>query len=51
MNDFLSMGGYGAFVWPAYLISAVTLAGLAGLIVARARRARRRLRLLEKRDE
>jgi heme exporter protein CcmD len=51
MDDFLSMGGYGAFVWPAYLISAVTIALLTAFIVARARRARRRLGRLEKRDD
>jgi heme exporter protein D len=51
MNDFLSMGGYGAYVWPAYVISAVTLAALTMFIVVRARRARRRLSELEKRDD
>lgn len=41
MSNFLAMGGYAAFVWPAYAVSA---AGLGGLIVwtlvsyARARR-------------
>ena len=51
MDDFLSMGGYGAYVWPAYLISGVTLGALVALVIARARRARRRLDDLEKRDE
>jgi heme exporter protein D len=50
MADMLSMGGYGAFVWPAYAISAVTLAGLTFGVLARARRARRRLADLEKRN-
>lgn len=50
MKDFLAMGGYGAFVWPAYVITAVTLAALALLILRRARTARRRLSELEKRD-
>ncbi len=49
MESFLSMGGYGAYVWPAYLISAATLAALSLLLVIRARRARRRLADLEKR--
>jgi heme exporter protein D len=31
MDSFLAMGGYAAFVWPAY---GVTLAILAGLLVA-----------------
>lgn len=28
LNEFLSMGGYGAYIWPAYLIAAVILVGL-----------------------
>jgi len=50
MADFFSMGGYAAFVWPAYAVSAITLVCLAVFIGARARRARRRLAELEKRD-
>jgi heme exporter protein D len=49
MSDFFSMGGYGAFVWPAYAISAITLIGLATFLVRRARAAHRRLADLEKR--
>lgn len=49
MADLISLGGYGAFVWPAYAISAATLAGLALFINVRARRARRRLSEIEKR--
>lgn len=26
MTDFLSMGGYGAFVWPCFVLAAVVLA-------------------------
>lgn len=44
------MGGYGAFVWPAYAVSAVTLIGLAFVIRARAARARKRLAELEDRN-
>lgn len=51
MSDFLSMGGYGAYVWPAYLISAITLASLAAFIFGRERRARRRLAELDRRDD
>lgn len=47
MGDFLGMGGYGAYVWPAYLVSAVTLAGLVFFTLRRAARARARLRALE----
>lgn len=28
MSDFFEMGGYGAFIWPAYAAAAVLLAGL-----------------------
>lgn len=28
LNEFLSMGGYGGYIWPAYLIAAVILIGL-----------------------
>ena len=28
MQDFIAMGGYGAYVWPSYALSAVVLAGL-----------------------
>jgi heme exporter protein D len=29
MNDSLAMGGYAAFVWPAYGLSAIVMIGLA----------------------
>ena len=28
MNDFFAMGGYAAFVWPAYGLSVVVMLGL-----------------------
>ncbi len=28
MNKFLDMGGYGAFVWPSYIITALVLAAV-----------------------
>ncbi|MEC7648290.1 MAG: heme exporter protein CcmD [Pseudomonadota bacterium] len=41
MNDFLNMGGYAAFIWPAYLIAAVILGGiLAQTIITMRRRER-----------
>lgn len=48
MDDFLTMGGYGAYVWPAYLITAATLAALIIFTLRRAARARARLRALDK---
>ncbi len=38
MDEFLSMGGFGTYVWPAYIIS---LLMIGGLIVARFRQIRR----------
>ena len=29
MNDYLEMGGYAAFVWPAYGLSIIVMLGLA----------------------
>ena len=41
MNDFLDMGGYAAFIWPAYLTAAVILGGiLAQTIITMRRRER-----------
>ncbi len=41
MSDFLDMGGYAAFIWPAYLIAAVILGGiLAQSIITMRRRER-----------
>lgn len=38
MQAFLAMGGYGAFVWSAYAITALVMVGLAVLSVRQARR-------------
>jgi heme exporter protein CcmD len=43
MSGFFDMGGYGAYVWPAYLISALAIGGLAFFIWRRGRDLRRRL--------
>ena len=40
MSAFLDMGGYAAFVWPAYGVAAVVLIGLA-VFAQRSYRARR----------
>lgn len=37
------MGGYGGYVWPAYISSAVVLGAIAGLIWRRRRRLRKQL--------
>jgi heme exporter protein D len=43
------MGAYAAYIWPAYAISALALAGLTVWAVVSWRRARARLAALEKR--
>ena len=47
VSEFLAMDGYGAYVWPAYGVSALALLTLSVLIYRRARRAARRLREIE----
>ena len=41
-GTFFAMGGYAAYVWPAYALTVATLAGMLGWTV-RGLRARRRL--------
>ncbi len=48
MDGFLEMGGYGAYVWPAYVVSATTVGALSWIIFRRAAKARRRLAALER---
>lgn len=47
MTGFFAMGGYAAFVWPAWGISAAALAGLVVFALLERRAARERLRRLE----
>lgn len=42
LDAFFAMGGYAAYVWPAYALTFVTFAGLLGWTL-RALKARRRL--------
>lgn len=39
MGDFLAMGGYGAYVWPAYGIAIAAVGGLIGFSLYRYWRA------------
>lgn len=45
--EVLTMGGYGAYVWPAYAVAAVMLLGVAAVSWRGLRRAQGRLRELQ----
>ncbi len=46
IGSFLEMGGYAGFVWPAYAIAAVVMAGLLVVSLRRLRRAETELSAL-----
>jgi heme exporter protein D len=43
IQEFLAMGGYAAYVWPAYGLAVVTLVGIVGTSITRLRAAERSL--------
>jgi heme exporter protein D len=47
MSEFLAMGGYAAYVWPAYGAAVLVLAALVVATLARRRSSRRSLAALE----
>jgi heme exporter protein D len=47
LQAFLSMGGYGAFVWPSFLVTGAVLAGLLALSLRSLRSRERALSALE----
>jgi heme exporter protein D len=47
MTHFLAMGGYAAFVWPAYGVSVLAIGALIVWTILDYRSARRRLAALE----
>ncbi|MEP6829978.1 MAG: heme exporter protein CcmD [Rhizomicrobium sp.] len=47
MNTFLAMGGYGAFIWPAYGVSVLALIGIVWQSWAAWRAAKKKLDALE----
>lgn len=51
MKHFLEMGGYGAFVWPAYVVSALAIGWLILAALQRRRRLNERLKELEGRKD
>ncbi|HEY0107403.1 MAG TPA: heme exporter protein CcmD [Rhizomicrobium sp.] len=48
MSGFFAMGGYAAFVWPAYGVSALLLGGAVAATLRAYARAKARLAALEK---
>ena len=50
MSAFFAMDGYAAFVWPAYALTLVGVAGLIGLAVKRRKAAEARLKRLEAKE-
>ena len=51
LDDFFHMGGYAAYVWPAYGVAAAVLGGLLAGSLSRLRRAGRQLAALETSDD
>ena len=49
MSELLDMGGYGAFIWPAYGVTVLALGGMIVWTMAGWQRAKARLASLEKR--
>lgn len=47
MSAFFAMDGYAAFVWPAYALTFLGVAGLIGLALKRRKDAEARLKRLE----
>jgi heme exporter protein D len=47
MSEFVAMGGYAAYVWPAYGAAALVLAGLVVVTLAQRRSSRRTLEALK----
>lgn len=48
MSEFLSMGDYAAYVWPSYIVAALSMALLLGLSVRAAKAKARELAALER---
>jgi len=48
LAGFLAMGGYAAYVWPAYGLAAIVLAGMLAWSLGAYRRCRRELERLQR---
>ena len=46
LHNFLAMGGYAGFVWPAYALAAIVLVGLLALSLRQLRKAEAELAAL-----
>ncbi len=51
MSEFLAMGGYAQFVWPAFMISILVLLGVTVLTMRSYRREQAMLASLEKKND
>jgi heme exporter protein D len=49
MTEFLAMGGYAAFVWPAYGVSVVGILAAVAIVLRAYARAQTQLKALESR--
>lgn len=46
MLQFLSLGGYAAYIWPSYILTAVMLSGLSWMIIRRNRQIKSKIKSL-----
>ena len=47
LHEYLHMGGDGVFIWSAYLVATILLAGISMAIVLRNRQVKKRTKVLE----
>ena len=48
MTEFFQMGGHGGYIWPAYGVSAIILAGFLFATLRRYRRLKKQIQLRER---
>lgn len=51
IEHYLAMGGFAAYVWPAFAVATVIMVGLAVQSISVYRRRQRELKRLEREDE
>ena len=47
LHEYLHMGGDGVFIWSAYVVATILLAGISMAIILRNRQAKKRQKVLE----